>query len=44
MVVSGGNKEIEKIIEFANKEDISAFRLNVSNAFHSSLMRKLQIR
>ena len=39
MIVSGGDNEIDKIIEFAKKEDISTYRLNVSNAFHSSLMK-----
>jgi len=39
MIVSGGNKEIEKVIELAQKEDVVVRRLNVSNAFHSSLMK-----
>ena len=38
IVVSGGGKEIGKVIELAIKEGITARRLNVSNAFHSSLM------
>ena len=39
-VVSGGKKEIEKIKELAQKEDITAYHLNVSNAFHSSFMKE----
>jgi enediyne polyketide synthase len=39
-VVSGGKKEIEKIKELAQKENIPAFQLNVSNAFHSSFMKE----
>jgi enediyne polyketide synthase len=39
MIISGGQKEIEKVIELAQKEEISARRLNVSNAFHSSYMK-----
>jgi len=38
-VVSGGLKEIKKVIALAKKEDISTFMLPVSNAFHSSFMR-----
>ena len=38
-VVSGGLKEIERIVELAAKAEISAYRLNVSNAFHSSCMK-----
>ncbi|MBI3601474.1 MAG: SDR family NAD(P)-dependent oxidoreductase [Candidatus Omnitrophica bacterium] len=38
VIVSGGSKEIDKVIALAKKEDISTYRLNVSNAFHSSLM------
>lgn len=38
IIVSGGKNEIEKIIELAKREDISIYRLNASNAFHSSLM------
>ena len=37
-VVSGGKKEIEKIKELAQKRDVPARQLNVSNAFHSSFM------
>ena len=40
VVVSGGNNEIEQVIETANKEKISVYRLNVSNAFHSSFMKE----
>ena len=39
MIISGGKREIDKIIELAEKDDISIRRLNVSNAFHSSLMK-----
>ena len=39
IVISGGNKEIGKALELAGKESISARRLNVSNAFHSSFMK-----
>ncbi len=39
IVVSGGNKEIDKTIELARKEDIAAYRLNVSNAFHTVFMQ-----
>lgn len=38
-VVSGGRKEIEKVIEFAKTENISTYILPVSNAFHSSFMQ-----
>ena len=40
IVVSGGKKEIEKIKELAKKENIPAYQLNVSNAFHSSFMKE----
>ena len=40
IVVSGGNKEIGRVLELAGKEGISARRLNVSNAFHSSFMKE----
>jgi len=39
-VISGGIKEIGKALELASKEEISARRLNVSNAFHSSFMKE----
>lgn len=39
VIASGGNKEIEKITQLAQKEEISTYRLNVSNAFHTSFMR-----
>jgi len=40
IIFSGGKKEIEKISELAQKEKIPAYRLNVSNAFHSSFMKE----
>ncbi len=40
IVLSGANKEIEKVIDLAKKEDITSYRLNVSNAFHSSFMKE----
>ena len=39
-VISGGIKEIGRALELAAKEGISARRLNVSNAFHSSFMKE----
>jgi len=39
-VVSGGKKEIEKITALAQKENIAAYPLKVSNAFHSSFMKE----
>ena len=39
IVLSGGKKEIEKIKELAQKQNITAIQLNVSNAFHSSFMK-----
>lgn len=38
-VVSGGTKEIAKVIEFAKAENISTYILPVSNAFHSLYMQ-----
>ena len=40
IIVSGGKKEIEKVKELAKKENIPAYQLNVSNAFHSSFMKE----
>ena len=40
IVVSGGKREIEKIKELAKKENVPAYPLNVSNAFHSSFMKE----
>ncbi len=43
-VVSGAKREIAKVVEIAKKENIQAYRLNVSNAFHSSFMHKVSER
>ncbi len=40
VIVSGGHKEIERTVVLAEKEGISLYRLNVSNAFHSSFMKE----
>lgn len=40
IVVSGSKREIDKIIDLAQKKEISVRRLNVSNAFHSSFMKE----
>ncbi len=39
-VVSGGKKEIERVIELAKTENIATYLLPVSNAFHSSFMEE----
>ena len=40
VVVSGAEEGIEEVIKLANKKDISSYVLPVSNAFHSSFMKK----